>query len=113
MYSLHALCDMILTASFLSSILRSVAFTASACSLPTSRPRCHTSQHDPDDEPCAPPLDPEFFEFDRESSQPYIPTPHHLTILLLRTVHKDDISREQLKVLLYDEIMSFHPAPMS
>ena len=23
-------------------------------------------QHDPDDEPCAPPLDPEFFEFDRE-----------------------------------------------
>jgi hypothetical protein len=23
-------------------------------------------QHDPDDEPVAPPLDPEFFEFDRE-----------------------------------------------
>jgi len=32
--------------------------------------------HDPDDEPVAPPLDPEFFEFD---------------------LHKDDISREQLK----------------
>jgi mitogen-activated protein kinase 1/3 len=28
------------------------------------------------------------------------------------TVHKDDISREQLKELLYEEIMSFRPAPM-
>ncbi|TFK67848.1 mitogen-activated protein kinase [Pluteus cervinus] len=44
--------------------------------------------HDPDDEPVAPPLDPEFFEFD---------------------LHKDDISREQLKELLYEEIMSFQP----
>ncbi|KAI6148560.1 mitogen-activated protein kinase [Pisolithus tinctorius] len=48
--------------------------------------------HDPEDEPVAPPLDPEFFEFD---------------------LHKDDISREQLKELLYQEIMSFRPAPMS
>jgi mitogen-activated protein kinase 1/3 len=48
--------------------------------------------HDPDDEPVAPPLDPEFFEFD---------------------LHKDDISREQLKELLYDEIMSFRPAPIT
>ncbi|KAH7887069.1 kinase-like domain-containing protein [Phlebopus sp. FC_14] len=48
--------------------------------------------HDPDDEPVAPPLDPEFFEFD---------------------LHKDDISREQLKELLYEEIMSFRPAPIS
>ncbi|KAK0220499.1 probable MAP kinase Kpp2 [Armillaria ostoyae] len=46
--------------------------------------------HDPDDEPVAPPLDPEFFEFD---------------------LHKDDISREQLKELLYEEIMTFRPAP--
>jgi len=44
--------------------------------------------HDPDDEPVAPPLDPEFFEFD---------------------LHKDDISREQLKELLYEEIISFKP----
>jgi mitogen-activated protein kinase 1/3 len=49
-------------------------------------------QHDPDDEPVAPPLDPEFFEFD---------------------LHKDDISREQLKELLYEEIMSFNPPPMT
>ena len=28
-------------------------------------------------------------------------------------VHKDDISREQLKELLYDEIMSFNPAPIT
>jgi len=48
--------------------------------------------HDPDDEPVAPPLDPEFFEFD---------------------LHKDDISREQLKELLYEEIMTFRPAPMT
>ncbi|KAJ7634885.1 mitogen-activated protein kinase [Roridomyces roridus] len=48
--------------------------------------------HDPDDEPVAPPLDPEFFEFD---------------------LHKDDISREQLKELLYEEIMSFNPAPIT
>ncbi|TDL16148.1 mitogen-activated protein kinase [Rickenella mellea] len=48
--------------------------------------------HDPDDEPVAPPLDPEFFEFD---------------------LHKDDISREQLKELLYEEIMSFHPQPIT
>jgi len=44
--------------------------------------------HDPEDEPVAPPLEPEFFEFD---------------------LHKDDISREQLKELLYDEIMTFTP----
>ncbi|KAG8745736.1 MAP kinase Pmk1 [Ceratobasidium sp. 414] len=52
---------------------------------------CHPyleAYHDPDDEPVAPPLDPDFFEFD---------------------LHKDDISREQLKQLLYDEIMTFNP----
>jgi hypothetical protein len=27
--------------------------------------------------------------------------------------HKDDISREQLKELLYDEIMSFTPSPIT
>ncbi|KLO13704.1 CMGC/MAPK protein kinase [Schizopora paradoxa] len=48
--------------------------------------------HDPEDEPVAPPLDPEFFEFD---------------------LHKDDISREQLKELLYEEIMSYNPQPIT
>ncbi|TFY78360.1 hypothetical protein EWM64_g5650 [Hericium alpestre] len=48
--------------------------------------------HDPDDEPVAPPLDPEFFEFD---------------------LHKDDISREQLKELLYEEIVTFKPVVMT
>jgi len=47
--------------------------------------------HDPDDEPIAPPLDPEFFEFD---------------------LHKDDISRDQLKELLYTEVMAFDPPPI-
>jgi len=52
---------------------------------------CHPyleAYHDPDDEPVAPPLEADFFEFD---------------------LHKDDISRDQLKELLYEEIMSFRP----
>ncbi|KAG1869919.1 MAP kinase precursor [Suillus subluteus] len=51
--------------------------------------------HDPDDEPVAPlpdGPDPEFFEFD---------------------LHKDDISREQLQELLYEEIMSFCPVSIT
>lgn len=49
--------------------------------------------HDPDDEPCAPPLAPSFFDFD---------------------LRKDTISKEELKVLLYDEICAFKvsPAPL-
>ncbi|KAL7416540.1 mitogen-activated protein kinase [Mrakia frigida] len=50
---------------------------------------CHPyleAYHDPDDEPVAPPLDADFFDFD---------------------LQKDDISREKLKELLYEEIMSF------
>lgn len=43
--------------------------------------------HDPDDEPVAPPLHEDFFAFDRQ---------------------KDDISKEELKQLLFDEITSFH-----
>ncbi|KAL8292543.1 hypothetical protein RQP46_001155 [Phenoliferia psychrophenolica] len=42
--------------------------------------------HDPDDEPVAPPLEPSFFDFD---------------------LAKDSITREELKKLLYDEIMAF------
>ncbi|WVN87086.1 uncharacterized protein L203_102262 [Cryptococcus depauperatus CBS 7841] len=44
--------------------------------------------HDPADEPSTEPLDPSFFEFDMK---------------------KDNISREELKTLLYEEIMSFEP----
>ncbi|WOO79719.1 Mitogen-activated protein kinase [Vanrija pseudolonga] len=43
--------------------------------------------HDPEDEPTAPPLDSDFFDFD---------------------LMKDDITRDELKRLLYEEIMSFH-----
>jgi mitogen-activated protein kinase 1/3 len=43
--------------------------------------------HDPDDEPTAKPLDSSFFEFD---------------------LMKDNLSREELRRLLYDEIISFH-----
>jgi mitogen-activated protein kinase 1/3 len=66
-------------------------------------------QHDPDDEPVAPPLDPEFFEFDCKYSG--LTSAH--TYSSNSTVHKDDISREQLKELLYEEIMSFCPAPIT
>ncbi|KAG8947500.1 MAP kinase Pmk1 [Tulasnella sp. 424] len=44
------------------------------------------ASHDPDDEPVALPLHPDFFEFD---------------------LHKDGINREQLKELLYEEIVTF------
>jgi mitogen-activated protein kinase 1/3 len=40
--------------------------------------------HDPDDEPTAPPIPEEFFDFDK---------------------HKDSLSKEQLKQLIYQEIM--------
>jgi len=43
--------------------------------------------HDPEDEPTAKPLDANFFNFD---------------------LHKDEISREELKRLLYEEVTSFH-----
>ena len=42
--------------------------------------------HDPEDEPTAKPLDPHFFEFD---------------------LMKDDMDRQQLKQLLYEEVVSF------
>jgi len=42
--------------------------------------------HDPDDEPVVQSLDPDFFDFD---------------------FHKDDLSKEQLKELLYEEVTSF------
>lgn len=43
--------------------------------------------HDPEDEPCAKPLDPSFFDFD---------------------LQKEEIKRDELKAMLYEEIMSFH-----
>lgn len=47
------------------------------------------SYHDPEDEPTVTPLDPDYFEFDDR---------------------KDDLTKADLKVLLYDEIVSFVPA---
>lgn len=45
-------------------------------------------QHDPNDEPTCASLAPEFFEFD---------------------LQKDEISKEQLKELLYDECVTCYP----
>lgn len=47
------------------------------------------SYHDPEDEPTVTSLDPDYFEFDD---------------------HKDDLTKADLKELLYDEIVSFVPA---
>ncbi|WWD15596.1 hypothetical protein CI109_100018 [Kwoniella shandongensis] len=47
-----------------------------------------SAYHDPEDEPSAKPLDPSFFDFD---------------------MIKDSVSREDLKRLLYEEIMTFQP----
>lgn len=45
--------------------------------------------HDPEDEPVVTPLSPDYFEFD---------------------MHKDDLSKDQLKELLYAEVQSFTPS---
>ncbi|ORY92926.1 Pkinase-domain-containing protein [Leucosporidium creatinivorum] len=47
-----------------------------------------SAYHDPDDEPTAPPLPASFFDFDHQ---------------------KDSISREDLKRLLYEEVLQFQP----
>lgn len=61
----------------------------------------------------APPLDPEFFEFDRELLELFLRLGLYADLGIGKTVHKDDISREQLKELLYEEIMSFNAAPIT
>jgi len=48
-----------------------------------------SSYHDPEDEPIVAALEPDYFEFD---------------------MHKDDLSKEQLKELLYEEVKSYVPA---
>jgi mitogen-activated protein kinase 1/3 len=48
-----------------------------------------SAYHDPEDEPIVTPLSPSYFEFD---------------------LHKDDLSKDQLKELLYEEVLSFTPA---
>ncbi|KAF7555038.1 hypothetical protein G7046_g6661 [Stylonectria norvegica] len=48
--------------------------------------------HDPEDEPTAPPIPEEFFDFDK---------------------HKDNLSKEQLKQLIYQEIMRSRPRQSS
>jgi mitogen-activated protein kinase 1/3 len=45
--------------------------------------------HDPEDEPVVAPLSPSYFEFD---------------------LHKDDLTKDQLKELLYEEVLSFVPS---
>ncbi|KAG1811385.1 uncharacterized protein BJ212DRAFT_1483632 [Suillus subaureus] len=60
-------------------------------SLLVERTNLHVIQYNPNDEPITPPPDLEFFEVD---------------------LHKNHISREQLKELLHEEIVSFYTAPI-
>ncbi|KAG6911861.1 Mitogen-activated protein kinase 2 [Tephrocybe rancida] len=48
-----------------------------------------SAYHDPEDEPVVTPLSPSYFEFD---------------------LHKDDLTKDQLKELLYEEVLSFVPS---
>jgi mitogen-activated protein kinase 1/3 len=48
-----------------------------------------SAYHDPDDEPSIASLDPDYFDFDQ---------------------YKDDLTKAQLKELLFDEIQSFVPS---
>jgi len=47
-----------------------------------------SAYHDPEDEPVVAPLSPSYFEFD---------------------LHKDDLTKAQLKELLYEEVLAFQP----
>jgi len=47
-----------------------------------------SAYHDPEDEPVVQPLSPSYFEFD---------------------LHKDDLTKDQLKELLYEEVVNFTP----
>ena len=71
-------------------------------------------QHDPEDEPAVSSLDPEYFEFDcecpcpsRSRSRP----PGSPTLIVLTTppgCTDKELNKDELKQLLYDEVMSFH-----
>lgn len=64
-------------------------------------------QHDPEDEPVVTPLSPSYFEFDREYPRKYDCIQFFLCSPL---VHKDDLTKDQLKELLYEEVLSFVPS---
>jgi len=55
----------------------------------------HQKQHDPEDEPVVTPLSPSYFEFDRETLS--FSTLFDMQTHPLLIVHKDDLSKDQLK----------------
>ena len=62
-------------------------------------------QHDPEDEPAVSSLDPEYFEFDCASPLSYSSVSPLTRVALRRT--DQELNKEELKKLLYDEVMSF------
>ena len=92
---------------------------------PYTIPNSSVQQHDPEDEPTVTPLSPDYFEFDRKAA--YSPFSFFRWLPSLQ-VHKDDLSKDQLKgmsfdldmitrpltflapELLYAEVMSFVPS---
>jgi mitogen-activated protein kinase 1/3 len=84
-------------------------------------------QHDPEDEPVVTPLSPSYFEFDRQFIPIFIIYMPATENILPKPVHKDDLSKDQLKgkvlhslcclclfincaELLYEEVLSFVPS---
>lgn len=66
-----------------------------------------SAYHDPEDEPVVTPLSPSYFDFDREYCPPARP---FLNPQLHFPVHKEELTKDQLKELLYEEVLSFVPA---
>ena len=67
--------------------------------------RVARAQHDPEDEPAVSSLDPEYFEFDCASPLFYSFFSRPTRAALRPT--DQELNKEELKKLLYDEVMSF------
>jgi mitogen-activated protein kinase 1/3 len=65
-----------------------------------------SAYHDPEDEPTSGTLDPDYFQFDCE----FRPLLRNRTTSNGSIVHKDELSKSDLKELLYEEVMSFVPS---
>lgn len=70
---------------------------------------CHpyvAAYHDAEDEPAAPSIDPEYFQFEGKSHPLWSISQ---LIAIYNIAHKEQLSKDQLRDLLYEEVMSFKP----
>ncbi|KAJ7786458.1 kinase-like domain-containing protein [Mycena metata] len=76
--------------------------------LPIRKRRAFPTHHDPEDEPTFVPLSPSYFQFD---SARFIPLLRALRLThFVFAVEKENLSKAQLKELLYEEVLSFVPS---